>query len=52
MKLREVFSRANSTFRLWSYRRNRPNPLSLRWAIREWFRRIRFELRIYFLELM
>lgn len=40
-----ALSRANSTFRLWSYRRSIGEALPFRWAIGEWFRRFAFELR-------
>lgn len=43
----EIVSRANSSFRYWNYRRKAPErvPLSIRWAIAEWFRRFAFEWR-------
>jgi hypothetical protein len=44
-KLFGAFSRANSTFRLWSYRRRDGEALSFWWAVGEWFRRFAFELR-------
>lgn len=47
LTFRQCVSRANSAFRYWRYRRGAPEPvpLSIRWAIAEWFRRLAFEWR-------
>lgn len=45
MTIRESIDRANSHLRYWAYRRQIGNPIPLRRALRDWFRRFVFELR-------